>query len=144
MKSSNLSNFLNSKTPGEQKTHAHTRFEQSVKQNIIVFQICNQRRECFDMKDRRDRTVIGTNKTGNGTPVKSYYTCLNGYCTEIYNLTCERKCNETEFDLVGKNSVIFTGEKVITSKCSSILAFGEVSLPSLSSVKLMKKFNEIY
>ena len=106
-------------------------------QNTIIFQICNQRRECFDMKDRIDRTVIGTNKTGNGTPVKSYYTCHNGYCTEIYNLTCERKCNDTEFDLVGKNSVIFTGEKVITSKCFRTFASGDVSLPSLNSVNLI-------
>ena len=89
------------------------------------------------MKDRIDRTVIGTNKTGNGTPVKSYYTCHNGYCTEIYNLTCERKCNDTEFDLVEKNSVIFTGEKVITSKCFRTFASGDVSLPSLNSVNLM-------
>ena len=89
------------------------------------------------MKDRIDRTVIGTNKTGNGTPVKSYYTCHNGYCTEIYNLTCERKCNDTEFDLVGKNSVIFTGEKVITSKCFRTFASGDVSLPSLNSVNLI-------
>ena len=88
----------------------------------------------FDMKDRKDRTVIGTNKTRNGTPVRNYYTCKNGYCIEIYNLTCERKCNDTEFNLVGKNSVIFTGEKVITSKCSSTLVSGEF----LESVKVMK------
>ena len=69
------------------------------------------------MKDRRNRTAIGKDKYGlNST---TYYTCKKGYCSEIYNVKCERKCTKHthQFDMTDKNSVILTGEKVITTKC---------------------------
>ena len=69
------------------------------------------------MKDRRNRTAIGKDKYGlNST---TYYTCKKGYCSEIYNVKCERRCTKHthQFDMTDKNSVILTGEKVITTKC---------------------------
>jgi len=79
--------------------------------------ICNSRNECFDMKARRDPTVIGTDEYGN--PVVGYFTCTEGYCVEIYDLKCERRCDSREFDMRGKNSVIFSGEKIIIADCSA-------------------------
>jgi len=79
--------------------------------------ICNQRGECFDMKGRRDPTVIGTDEFGN--PVTGYYTCKNGFCIEIYDLKCERRCDSRQFDMNEKNSVIFSGENITIAKCSA-------------------------
>ena len=42
-----------------------------ITQFIDFFQICNSRNECFDMKARRDPTVIGTDEFGN--PVVGTY-----------------------------------------------------------------------
>lgn len=69
------------------------------------------------MKSRRDPTVIGTDEFGN--PVEGYYTCYDGYCIEIYDLKCERRCNDLTFNLVEKNSVIFSGERLIIAECSA-------------------------
>jgi len=79
--------------------------------------ICNQRGECFDMKGRRDPTVIGTDEFGN--PVTGYYTCEDGYCIEIYDLKCERRCDSLDFQMNEKNSVIFQGEKIIIADCTA-------------------------
>ncbi len=57
-----------------------------------MLQVCHQREECFDMSSRKDPTKIGTDEFGN--PVLTYYECIDGYCSEIYDLTCERRCNE--------------------------------------------------
>ena len=48
-----------------------------------------------------------------------YFTCTEGYCVEIYDLKCERRCDSKEFDMRGKNSVIFSGEKIIIADCSA-------------------------
>jgi len=80
--------------------------------------ICNQRNYCFDMKARRDPTVIGTDEFGN--PVTGYFTCNDGYCIEIYDLACERRCNSTDFNMKDKNSVIYSGENIMIAKCSTI------------------------
>lgn len=79
--------------------------------------ICHQRGQCFDMASRRDPTVIGTDAFGN--PKKEYYDCSGGYCVEIYNLTCERRCDELEFNMKEKNTVIFSGERIIVADCSA-------------------------
>lgn len=81
------------------------------------FQICYQRGECFDMKSRRDPTVIGTDEFGNA--VLGYYTCTDGYCIEIYDLTCERRCNELTFQMTERNSIIVSGERLIIAECSA-------------------------
>jgi len=44
------------------------------------------------MASRKDPTKIGTDEFDNS--VLRYYQCVEGYCSEIYNLTCERRCNE--------------------------------------------------
>ena len=77
--------------------------------------ICHQRGQCFDMHSRRDPTVIGTDEFGNS--VLRYYTCKKGYCSEIYDLKCERRCNERIFDTRDKNTYIFNGEQIIITKC---------------------------
>ena len=82
-----------------------------------LLQICHQRGQCFDMASRRDPTVIGTDAFGN--PKKEYYDCSGGYCVEIYNLTCERRCDELEFNMKEKNTVIFSGERIIVADCSA-------------------------
>ncbi len=68
------------------------------------------------MHARRDPTVIGTDEFGN--PVLKYYTCNDGYCTEIYNLTCERRCDSREFNMNDKNTVILSGERIIIARCA--------------------------
>lgn len=40
-------------------------------------------------------------------------------CSEIYNLTCERRCDSLTFDTRDKNMYIFNGERVIITKCHS-------------------------
>ena len=47
----------------------------------------------------------------------TYYECHDGYCSEIYNLKCERRCNSKTFYTTGINSIIFVGEKVIMADC---------------------------
>ncbi len=69
------------------------------------------------MKSRRDPTVIGTDEFGNA--VLGYYSCNNGYCVEIYNLTCERRCDDLTFNLSDKNSIIMIGERIILADCSA-------------------------
>ena len=69
------------------------------------------------MNARRDPTEIGTDEYGN--PVLKYYNCQNGHCVEIYDLKCKRNCNEIEFDMSDKNSVIISEERIIIAKCSS-------------------------
>ena len=59
----------------------------------------------------------GTDEYGNS--VLQYYTCHNGQCEEIYNLKCERRCNELNFDMKNKNSVILSGERIIIADCSA-------------------------
>ena len=101
----------------------NTCFMNSILQVSIFFftfwllQICHQRGQCFDMASRRDPTVIGTDAFGN--PKKEYYDCSGGYCVEIYNLTCERRCDELEFNMKEKNTVIFSGERIIVADCSA-------------------------
>ena len=68
------------------------------------------------MDSRRDPTTIGTDEFGN--PVLQYYTCDNGHCMEIYDLKCERRCNELVFDMKDKNSVIVDRERIIIAECS--------------------------
>lgn len=79
--------------------------------------ICSQRGECFDMHSRKDPTVIGTDEFGNS--VLTYYTCHKGYCREIYDLKCERRCDSLMFDMRGKNTVIFNGERIIIGSCAA-------------------------
>ena len=84
------------------------------------------------MKDRRDPTVIGTDEYGNA--VLTYYTCKDGYCTEIYDLKCERRCNELMFNTVEKNSVIFSGERLIIAECSARSTAEQSRLNSVSDI----------
>ena len=78
------------------------------------------------MTARRDPTEIGTDEYGNS--ILTYYNCQNGICVEIYDLKCERRCNELEFDMSDKNSVIISEERIIIAKCSSR------SLPDQTSI----------
>ncbi len=65
---------------------------------FFSFQICHHKKLCFSMHSRKDPTEIGTDEFGNS--VLNYYECKNGYCSEIYNLTCERRCNEKSVALL--------------------------------------------
>ena len=47
----------------------------------------------------------------------TYYECIDGYCSEIYNLTCERRCNSKTFNTKGINSILFSGETVVMANC---------------------------
>ena len=69
------------------------------------------------MATRRDPTVIGTDEFGN--PVLRYFTCTQGYCREIYDLHCERRCDEQIFEVGKYNSIIFNGERVIMGYCDA-------------------------
>ena len=77
-------------------------------------QICGARQQCFDMKTRRDPTMIGTDEYGNA--ISTHYHCTDGYCSEIHSLKCERRCNEKIFNTKGKNTFIFNGERIIIAK----------------------------
>jgi len=84
---------------------------------VTCKEICKERRACYDMKGRRDPVKIGTDEFG--LPKTGYYNCVKGYCVEIYNLTCERRCDSMEFKMKQKNSVIFSVENIIIADCSS-------------------------
>ena len=68
------------------------------------------------MSARRDPTEIGTDEYGNS--ILTYYKCNDGVCVEIYDLKCQRRCNELEFDMSDKNSVIISEERIIIASCS--------------------------
>ncbi len=69
------------------------------------------------MHSRKDPTEIGTDEYGNS--VLNYYECTKGQCSEIYDLTCERRCNERTFKTgQGINSVLFIQEHVIMAQCA--------------------------
>ena len=87
------------------------------------------------MSSRRDPTVIGTDEFGND--MKEYYDCNDGYCVEIYNLTCERRCNELEFNMKEKNTVIFSGERVVLADCSARSTSEQSRLNSVSLSDLL-------
>uniref|UniRef100_A0A0K2TXH1 Uncharacterized protein n=1 Tax=Lepeophtheirus salmonis TaxID=72036 RepID=A0A0K2TXH1_LEPSM len=78
-------------------------------------QICRERAQCYDLRRRKDPTEIGTDEFGNS--VSRYYTCEHGFCSEIYDLKCERRCDGIVFNTTRKNSFIFQGEKVIMAYC---------------------------
>ena len=48
----------------------------------------------------------------------TYYECNDGYCSEIYNLTCERRCNSKTFHTRGINSILFSGETLVMVHCN--------------------------
>lgn len=106
--------------------------------------VCLQRRQCFDMTKRKDPTLIGVNEFGQS--VQAFYHCQKGFCTEIYNLKCERKCmavvNETRHNGIphefknlgnekkqGKNALIFDGESVVSIRCKSVKTSNGDSIP---------------
>ena len=82
--------------------------------DMLDLQICHAQQRCFDMKTRRDPTLIGTDEYGNS--IKTHYHCTNGYCSEIHSLKCERRCNEKVFNTTGKNTFIFNGERIIIAR----------------------------
>ncbi len=69
------------------------------------------------MSSRKDPTKIGTDDYG--LPRLAYYECKKGYCSEIYDLKCERRCDSKTFRTRDKNSIMFIGERIIMAKCSS-------------------------
>lgn len=68
------------------------------------------------MTSRKDPTKIGMDEFN--LPDLTYYRCIKGYCSEIYDLKCERKCDSKMFQTTGKNSVLFIGERVIMARCA--------------------------
>ena len=68
------------------------------------------------MTSRKDPTKIGTDEFGIAE--MRYYECQKGYCSEIYNLTCERRCDFKDFQTRDKNSIMFIGERVIMAQCA--------------------------
>ena len=71
--------------------------------------------------------MIGTDEFGN--TISKIYHCNHGFCNEIHNLTCERRCkdkktNDTkDFNTKGKNTFIFNGERVIIARLDKTLIF---------------------
>jgi hypothetical protein len=66
---------------------------------FVELQICAERQQCFDLSSRKDPTTIGTDEFKN--PILTYYTCNHGDCREIYDLTCERRCDDKIFRSAG-------------------------------------------
>lgn len=48
---------------------------------------------------------------------KMIFLSNKGDCREIYDLVCERRCDEKIFITKGVNSVIFNGERIIMAQC---------------------------
>ena len=49
------------------------------------------------MRSRRDVVYFGVDEYDD--PLLTYYHCVDGgNCTEIYNMTCSRTCDEKQFD----------------------------------------------
>ncbi len=68
------------------------------------------------MASRRDPSQLGLDDYKQ--PKLIYYYCKKGYCEEIYDLKCERKCDSMVFDTTDKNSMLFIGERIIMAQCS--------------------------
>ena len=59
--------------------------------------ICQERHQCLEMRSRRDVVYFGVDEYED--PLMTYYHCVDGgNCTEIYNMTCSRTCDEKKFD----------------------------------------------
>ena len=67
-----------------------------------------------------------------------YYTCEDGYCIEIYDLKCERRCDSKDFQMNEKNSVIFQGEKIIIADCTARSTADVSRLNSVISKVILK------
>lgn len=80
--------------------------------------LCSTRKECFDMKVRSDSTLIGRDEYGR--PKLKYYSCNDGHCEEIYNLACERRCEDIRIDPSKTNFVLFHGEELVRAQCYNI------------------------
>ena len=49
--------------------------------------------------------MLGTNDDDEPKPRLTYYNCRDGNCTEIYDLNCNRTCDEKQFN-VGQAQII--------------------------------------
>ena len=60
------------------------------------FDLCAERHQCLDMNNRRDVVYFGVDEYDD--PPLTYYDCVRGNCTEIYEMKCTRTCDAKEFD----------------------------------------------
>ena len=58
--------------------------------------ICADRHQCLDMKNRRDVVYFGVDEYDD--PLLTYYDCKDGECIEIYDMKCTRTCDAKTFD----------------------------------------------
>ena len=71
------------------------------------------------MWTRRDPPGIG--KDQYERPKQKYYDCEKGHCWEIYDLQCERRCEDIKVDLSRNNIVLFNNERIVSASCDSTL-----------------------
>jgi hypothetical protein len=70
------------------------------------------------MSRRIDRGLIGSDKRGYSHPDYVFYDCQGDFCTQIFDMQCNRKCNGTIFNLESPSNVlIFTHENVLIANC---------------------------
>jgi len=92
--------------------------------------ICRDRRQCLDMKSRRDVVYFGVDEYDD--PLLTYYKCQDGNCTEIYDMKCNRTCDAKKFPISDVNYVLLEGERVVMATCRKALLNGTELLPSAS------------
>jgi len=89
--------------------------------------ICRDRRQCLDMKSRRDVVYFGVDEYDD--PLLTYYQCQDGNCTEIYDMKCNRTCDDVKFNLQKVNVALLQGERVVMASCKRSLLNGTELLP---------------
>jgi len=89
--------------------------------------ICRDRRQCLDMKSRRDVVYFGVDEYDD--PLLTYYQCQDGNCTEIYDMKCNRTCDAKQFNFKEVNVALLQGERVVMANCRQKLLNGTDQLP---------------
>eukprot|EP00090_Calanus_glacialis_P012976 TRINITY_DN21608_c0_g1_i5.p1 TRINITY_DN21608_c0_g1~~TRINITY_DN21608_c0_g1_i5.p1 ORF type:complete len:555 (+),score=111.67 TRINITY_DN21608_c0_g1_i5:209-1873(+) len=92
------------------------------------YDICRDRRQCLDMKSRRDVVYFGVDEYDD--PLLTYYQCQDGNCTEIYDMKCNRTCDDVKFNFEDVNVALLQGERVVMASCRKQLLNGTELLPA--------------
>jgi len=93
--------------------------------------ICADRHQCLDMKNRRDVVYFGVDEYDD--PLLTYYDCKDGYCKEIYDLKCTRTCDAHQFDFSRANFALLQGERILMSQCDRLTVKTGTGYQTMSS-----------
>lgn len=83
----------------------------------------------MDIKSRRDIILFGVDDKTEPEPRLTYYDCKHGNCSVVYDLECNRTCDEKRFDMRKSNVIMLQGERIVMASCDLKEAILNASQP---------------